>query len=147
MKKNKLFYICLVLLMSIVSLNASAQTTVKGTVVDEAGEPIIGATVQVKGSTTGTITDFDGNYTIAVPAKGQLVVSFIGYISQTITDMKNATKVVLKEDAQMIEEVVVVGYGTQKKSHLTGSVETVPVEEITDLATNDLTGSLRGLWW
>lgn len=145
MKKNKLFYICLVLLMSIVSLNASAQTTVKGTVVDEAGEPIIGATVQVKGSTTGTITDFDGNYTIAVPAKGQLVVSFIGYISQTITDMKNAAKVVLKEDAQMIEEVVVVGYGTQKKSHLTGSVETVPVEEITDLATNDLTGSLRGL--
>ena len=83
MKKNKLFYICLVLLMSIVSLNASAQTTVKGTVVDEAGEPIIGATVQVKGSTTGTITDFDGNYTIAVPAKGQLVARSV--ISSTGT--------------------------------------------------------------
>ncbi|MBP5278393.1 MAG: carboxypeptidase-like regulatory domain-containing protein, partial [Prevotella sp.] len=105
MKKNKLFYICLVLLMSIVSLNASAQTTVKGTVVDEAGEPIIGATVQVKGTTTGTITDFDGNFTISVPAKSKLVVSFIGYISQTITDMSKAAKVVLKEDAQMIEEV------------------------------------------
>lgn len=145
MKKNKFFQICLVLLMSFVSMTASAQNIVKGQVVDESGEPIIGATVQVKGSSGGTITDLDGNYSLSVPAKGQLIVSFIGYVSQTISDMKQASKIVLKEDAQQIEEVVVVGYGTQKKSHLTGSVETVPMEEVADLATNDLTSSLRGL--
>ena len=139
MKKNKFFQICLVLLMSFVSMTASAQNIVKGQVVDESGEPIIGATVQVKGSSGGTITDLDGNYSLSVPAKGQLIVSFIGYVSQTISDMKQASKIVLKEDAQQIEEVVVVGYGTQKKSHLTGSVETVPMEEVADLATNDLT--------
>ena len=133
------------LLIAFVSMAASAQRTVKGTVVDQSGEPIIGATVQVKGSSTGTITDFDGNFTLPnVPAKAQVVVSFIGYITETITNFNNP-KVVLKEDAQQIEEVVVVGYGTQKKSHLTGSVETVPMEEVADLATNDLTGSLRGM--
>ena len=135
----------IILLMAFVAMAASAQKTVKGTVVDQSGEPIIGATVQVKGTSTGTITDLDGNFTLPnVPAKGQIVVSFIGYISETITNFNNP-KVVLKEDAQQIEEVVVVGYGTQKKSHLTGSVETVPMEEVADLATNDLTSSLRGL--
>ena len=131
--------------MSLVSMTMSAQKTVKGTVVDQSGEPVIGATVQVKGSSTGTITDLDGNFTLAnVPEKAQLVVSFIGYLSETITNLNNP-KVVLKEDTQQIEEVVVVGYGTQKKAHLTGSIETVPMEEVADLATNDLTSSLRGL--
>ena len=144
MKKN-IINLCLVLLMSLVSMTMSAQKTVKGTVVDQSGEPVIGATVQVKGSSTGTITDLDGNFTLAnVPEKAQLVVSFIGYLSETITNLNNP-KVVLKEDTQQIEEVVVVGYGTQKKAHLTGSIETVPMEEVADLATNDLTSSLRGL--
>ena len=135
----------ILMLMAFVSMAVSAQRTVKGTVVDANGEPIIGATVQVKGSGTGTITDLDGNFTLPnVPAKAQLVVSYIGYLSETISNLNNP-QVTLKEDSQQLEEVVVVGYGTQKKAHLTGSVETVPVNEITDLATNDLTGSLRGL--
>ncbi len=135
----------ILMLMALASIGVSAQSTVNGTVVDSNGEPIIGATVMVKGTSTGTVTDFDGNFTLPnVPAKAQLVVSYIGYLSQTITNLNNP-KVTLKEDSQQLEEVVVVGYGTQKKAHLTGSVETVPVNEIQDLATNDLTGSLRGL--
>ena len=135
----------ILMLMAFVSMAVSAQRTVKGSVVDQNGEAIIGATVQVKGSGTGTITDLDGNFTLTnVPAKAQIVISYIGYISETISNLNNP-KVVLKEDSQQLEEVVVVGYGTQKKAHLTGSVETVPVGEITDLATNDLAGSLRGL--
>ncbi len=135
----------ILMLMAFVSIAVSAQRTVKGTVVDANGEAIIGATVQVKGSGTGTITDLDGNFSLAnVPAKAELVVSYIGYVSQTISNLNNP-KVTLKEDSQQLEEVVVVGYGTQKKAHLTGSVETVPMNEVQDLATNDLTSSLRGL--
>ena len=136
----------ILMLMAFVSTVSLAQSTVKGTVVDANGEPIIGATVQVKGSAaSGTITDLDGNFTLAgVPAKAQLVVSYIGYISETVSNLNNP-KITLKEDSQQLEEVVVVGYGTQKKAHLTGSIETVPVDEITDLGSSDLAGSLRGL--
>ena len=136
----------ILMLMAFVSTVSLAQSTVKGTVVDANGEPIIGATVQVKGSAaSGTITDLDGNFTLAgVPAKAQLVVSYIGYISETVSNLNNP-KITLKEDSQQLEEVVVVGYGTQKKAHLTGSIETVPVDEITDLGSSDLAGSLHGL--
>jgi len=135
----------ILMLMAFVSMAVSAQRTVKGTVVDANGEPIIGATVQVKGSGTGTITDFDGNFTLPnVPSKAQLVVSYIGYLSETISNLNNP-KITLKEDSQQLEEVVVVGYGTQKKAHLTGSVETVPMSEVTDLSSSDLTSTLRGL--
>ncbi len=135
----------ILMLMALVSIGVSAQSTVKGAVVDSNGEPIIGATVMVKGTSTGTVTDFDGNFTLPnVPAKAQLVVSYIGYLSETISNLNNP-KVTLKEDSQQLEEVVVVGYGTQKKAHLTGSVESVPVNELQDLASSDLAGSLRGL--
>ena len=135
----------ILMLMAFVSIAVSAQKTVKGTVVDANGEPVIGATVQIKGSGTGTITDLDGNFSLAnVPAKAVLEVSYIGYITETITNLNNP-KVTLKEDSQQLEEVVVVGYGTQKKAHLTGAIETVPMDDITDLGSSDLAGSLRGL--
>lgn len=89
--------------------------TVKGTVVDATGEPIIGANIMVKGTTNGCITDIDGNFSLS-NAKGTLVISFIGYKSQEIVVKGNETnlKVVLAEDSEMLDEVVVVGYGTQK---------------------------------
>ncbi|MDO4162915.1 MAG: TonB-dependent receptor [Bacteroides sp.] len=100
--------------------------TVKGTVFDANGEPVIGANVMLKGTTNGTITDIDGNFTLS-NAKGTLVVSFIGYKSQEIVVNGNETnlKIVLKEDSELLEEVVVVGYGTQKKESLTGAVTVV----------------------
>ena len=100
--------------------------TVKGTVVDAAGIPVIGANVMVKGTTNGTITDIDGNFTLS-NAKGTLVVSFIGYQTQEINVKGNETslQIVLREDAEVLDEVVVVGYGTMKKESLTGSVAVV----------------------
>ena len=90
--------------------------TVKGTVVDASGEPVIGASVLMKGTTTGTITDIDGNFSLANVKPGILVVSYIGYKTQEI-QVKGGTpvKVVLEEDSEVLDEVVVVGYGTQKK--------------------------------
>lgn len=144
MKQHNIFRICLVL-MAFLALPAFAQNQIyKGMVVDEAGEPIIGATVKVVGTNTGTITDMDGNFTVAV-SKGQKVeISFLGYTTQTISDFSKV-KIILKEDTQKLDEVVVVGYGTQKKAHLTGAIATVPMDEIQDLAGGDLASSLSGM--
>lgn len=100
--------------------------TVKGKVVDAAGEPVIGANVMVKGTTNGTITDVDGNFKLD-NAQGTLVVSFIGYKTQEVVVKGNETnlQIVLKEDSELLEEVVVVGYGTMKKESLTGAVTVV----------------------
>ena len=100
---------------------AQQQKRVTGKVVDKNGEPVIGANVVVKGTTNGTITDFDGNFSLEVPAKAQLAISYIGYVAQEIA-VGNQTqlKVTLSEDAEALDEVVVVGYGTMKKRDLTG---------------------------
>lgn len=137
---------CLGAVLSLSALTASAQErVVKGQVVDEAGLPVIGATVVVEGSNSnGVITDIDGNYTISVPAKKSLVISFIGYVTQTISDFKQ-TRIVMKEDAQQLDEVVVVGYGTQKKAHLTGAISTVAMDDIQDLSGAGLASSLGGM--
>ncbi len=144
MKKNFIYSFCLCLAAMMLSLSAMAQTTVKGTVVDEAGQPVIGATVIVKGTTIGTTTGVDGDFQLPVPAKGVMEVSFLGYVSQEVENLNNP-KVVLIEDKQQIEEVVVVGYGTQKKAHLTGSVAAVPMDEIQDISTGSLGTALSGL--
>lgn len=130
-------------LMLMFSASAMAQNqTVTGTVLDEAGEPVIGATVTVTGTKNATITDFDGNYKIEVPKGGKVTITYIGYLPTTV---KAGGTVSLMEDKQSLEEVVVVGYGSQKKSHLTGSVATVPMDEIQDLASAGLASSLSGL--
>ena len=118
----------LLILFSAISLSVSAQTiTVKGNVKDTSGEPVIGASVVEKGNTTnGTITDFDGNFTLNNASKGILVVSYIGYKTQEVpVNEKNLMKIILKEDTEVLDEVVVVGYGTQKKATLTGAVASV----------------------
>ena len=144
MKQHNIFSICFVLL-AFLALPAFAQNQIyKGTVVDETGEPVIGATIKVVGTNTGAITDMDGNFNVPV-AKGQKVeISFLGYSTQTISDFKQ-TKIVLTEDTQKLDEVVVVGYGSQKKAHLTGSVATVQMDDITDLASGDLASTLSGM--
>lgn len=118
--------------------------TVKGMVVDEMGEPIIGANIKVEGTTTGVISDLDGNFIVNVPTNGKLIVSFIGYITQTVALKGNDVKVVLKEDAQSLEEVVVVGYATQKMKNVTGAITTVNTNDISNLPTGDLGSSLKG---
>ena len=105
--------------------------TATGLVVDAAGEPVIGASVVEKGTTNGIVTDIDGKFTLSVKQGAVLRISFVGYQTQDIKADKNM-KVVLMEDAEMLSEVVVVGYGAQKKTNLTGAVATVDVGKALD---------------
>lgn len=104
---------------------ASHAAIVKGTVTDEAGEPLIGATVMVAGSSSGIATDIDGNFSIDVPKGKTLRVSYVGYVTQDVKASSDNLKIVMKEDNALLEEVVVVGYGTMKRKDLTGSITTV----------------------
>lgn len=125
------------------------QQSVKitGKVVDAADEPIIGASITVKGNTSlGTITDIDGNFTLSVPARSKLVISYIGYAQQEITAVSNKLmKITLKEDSEMLDEVVVVGFGTQKKVNLTGAVSTVSAKEIKERPVVNAVQALQGV--
>ena len=111
---------------------AFAQTiTVKGTVVDKEGEPLIGASVVVQGETLGTATDFDGNFSISAPSNGTLLVSYVGYETQEIAiNGRTEINVTLHENSVLLGEVVAIGYGTVKKSDATGSVATIKPSEI-----------------
>ena len=132
-------------LLCLFPLGALAQGTVTGTVNDEAGEPIIGASVQVQGTKTGAITDFNGNFSVQAGSNATLVISYIGYTSATVkVNGRNNITVVLKEDAQTLNDVVVIGYGVQKKSDLTGAVASVKGDEIKNLSTTDAGAALQG---
>ena len=121
------------------------SSTVNGKITDANGEPIIGASVVIKGTTNGTITDFDGNFMLEVPAKATLVVSYVGYKTLEVpVNGKKTLNINLKEDTEMLDEVVVVGYGTQKKATLTGSVSQVGGEELKKVAATNLTNTLAG---
>ena len=119
---------------------------VTGVVVDGTGEPVIGANVVVKGTTNGTITDFDGNYTIeGVSANDVLLISYIGYLSQEVpVGNQSMIKVTLKEDTQTLDEVVVVGYGTMKKSDVTGSISTAKGDDLVKNQSFSALDNLRG---
>lgn len=114
------------------------KISVTGTVVDELGEPVIGASVMEKGTNNGVVTDYDGNFTLSVPAKATIVVSYIGSASQEVAvNGRRELQVTLKEDNNILNEVVVVGYGTQKKGDITSSVGSVKSEDFTQGAIND----------
>lgn len=119
---------------------------VKGKVVDETGESVIGASVLVKGTGNGTVTDIDGNFELAVSAKEvTLEVSFIGYSKTTVKAKAGVlAKIVLKEDTELLDEVVVVAYGTQKKSNLTGSVDVVGSKEMANRPVTSASAMLQG---
>ena len=133
------------LLLCMGATGAYAQK-VTGNVVDASGEPIIGASVVVKGTSNGTITDFNGNYTIqGVPSNGSLVISYVGYSSQTVPVAgKSTINVTLQEDRQLLDEVVVVGYGTQKKSDVTGSMINIGEEQLNNRPVNNAFEALQG---
>ena len=156
-KKYLLYSLCLTSLFALAEplqaqqQNATPQATqqqqgrtVKGTVVDETGLAIIGASVKVQGTTTGAITDLDGNFTIQVPEGGKLEVSYIGYITQTVSNL-NDPRIVLLEDMMKLDEVVVVGYGAQKMKNVTGAIETLTPDDIKDLSVGSLSDALRGM--
>lgn len=126
------------------TINASDIT---GVVVDAAGVPLIGVNVLEKGTTNGTITDFDGKFSLNVSSpNAKLVISYIGYVSQEVSVPKNGElKVVLKEDTETLEEVVVVGYGTQKKANLSGSVSSVDSEQLQNRPIQNVSSGLQGL--
>ena len=132
-------------LLCLFPLGAMAQSVVKGTVNDEAGEPIIGASVKVQGTKAGGITDFNGNFSVEANANSTLVISYIGYTTATIkVNGRNNIVVALKEDAQTLNDVVVIGYGVQKKSDLTGAVASVKGDEIKNLSTTDAAAAMQG---
>jgi len=119
--------------------------TVKGQIVDENGEPIIGATVMLKGTSKGAITDLNGNFTLENATKGTLIISYIGYITEEVqTNGQGSVNVVLKEDTKRLDEVVVVGYGTQRKEELSSSVMSVKSSEFVQATKPDVAGLIRG---
>ena len=116
-----------------------------GVVTDASNEPIVGASVVEKGTTNGVITDYDGNFTLNVPAKATIVISYVGYQTQEIAvNGRNHIKTILKEDTELLDEVVVVGYGTMKKSDMTGAISSVDVEELTKRTTTNPAEALQG---
>ena len=131
-------------LLCMIPLGMSAQT-VKGTVNDETGEPIIGATVKVQGSSEGTITDFNGHFTIKASTNATLTISYVGYVTQQVkVGGKSSVSVTLVEDNTTLNDVVVIGYGVQKKKLVTGATVQVKGDDITKLSTTDAFTALQG---
>ena len=134
------------LLVFVCSIGASAQSRVTGKVVDANGEPVIGASVMVKGTSNGVVTDLDGNYSISnVPAGASLNISYVGYRTRTVAvDGKSQLNVTMEEDRQLLDEVVVVGYGTQKRSDVTGSMVNIGEEQLNTRPVNNAFEALQG---
>ena len=135
------------LLLTLFSFTAAfAQVLVKGTILDESGETVIGASVMIKGTTQGTITDFDGKFSLNVPdKKAVLVISFIGYANQEVkVDTSKPMTIVLKEDSELLDEVVVVGYQEVKKRDLTGSVAKANMEQLLNTPVSSFDQTLGG---
>lgn len=122
------------------------KRSVTGTVSDMRGEPVIGANVMVKGTRLGTVTDMDGHFALEVPEGATLQVSYIGYVDQSVeVSQQSVLEITLEEDTQALDEVVVVGYGAQKKVNLTGAVSTVKMEALEDRPITNATNALAGV--
>lgn len=148
---NFVAWFCTMLLLLFATTSYAQNKSISGTVRDESGEVVINANVRLVGSSTiGTITDIDGKFNLNVPAKGTLEVSFIGYVTKHVT-LNGASHydIILKEDNKTLEEVVVVGYGTQKKATLTGAISSIDNEKLQLTKTQDtknmLTGKIPGV--
>ena len=146
---NKAFttlLICISLFLNIQELSAQNQKiNVTGVVKDEAGETFIGASVLEKGTANGTITDLGGGFSLTVASNGTLVVSFIGYATQEIpVNGKSSFNILLKEDSKLLDEVVVVGYGTMRKKDLTGSIVQIRPDKLANENPKTVQDILRG---
>ncbi|WP_025068621.1 SusC/RagA family TonB-linked outer membrane protein [Bacteroides gallinarum] len=139
--------LCFVFVMLVVQCAFAQDRTITGTVTDNKQEPLIGVNVVVKGNTSvGAITDLDGKYSLSVPeGKATLVFSYIGYVTQEVSvGSRNTVDVVLVDDAQALDEVVVVGYGVVKKRDLVGSIASVKSQDITAVPTSNVLESMQG---
>ncbi|MBR6978900.1 MAG: TonB-dependent receptor [Prevotella sp.] len=130
--------LALLFLLCLFPMGALAQGVVKGTVIDEAGEPVIGASVLVQGTKAGAITDFDGNFSVEAASNATLQISYVGFVTETVSVQgRNNIQVTLKEDATSLNDVVVIGYGTQKKKLITGATVQVKGDDIAKLNTTN----------
>ena len=135
----------LLLALFLLPAAAGAQQLVKGTVIDTDEIPLIGVNILVKGTSTGTVTDFDGNYELTVPDGATLIFSYTGYVSQEVpVEGRSSINLTLAGDAEVLEEVVVIGYGVVRKSDLTGSVAKIGGEELTAIVAGNPTSALQG---
>ena len=144
---NTIRNLFLAVLFTVSATSAFAQNvTVKGKVTDSSGAPVIGATVMLSSNqTVGTQTDLDGNYSIGVPANASLIFSCVGYTTQTVAVAgKTVIDVVLSEDAEFLQETVVIGYGVQKKSDVTGAIASVKETDLENRTTTDVAQALQG---
>ena len=130
--------LAILFLLCLFSLGTMAQSIVKGTVIDEAGEAVIGASVQVQGAKTGAVTDFNGNFSVQAASNATLIISYVGYVTETVNVQgRSDIKVTLREDVTTLNDVVVVGYGVQKKKLVTGATVQVKGDEIAKLNTTN----------
>jgi TonB-linked SusC/RagA family outer membrane protein len=143
---NKMKSGILCLMTGLLSLSVSAQTTVGGTVTDKSGDPLSGVSIVVKGTTTGTVSSIEGTYSVSIPgADAVLVYSYLGYITQEIAvNNRTLINVVLEEDAQALDEIVVVGYGVQKKRDLTGAVSSIKLDDAPVATFSTVSHALAG---
>ena len=147
MKKNRFTKVALFMLLQLMfSLWTFGQSLlVQGTVTDETGVPLVGVNVAIQGTTMGTITDVNGNYQIEAVSGSTLTFSFVGYLSESVVvETQTTVNITLVPDVTQLEDVVVVGYGTQKKETLTGSVVNVSGKEIEKSPSSNLASSLAG---
>ena len=126
------------------SVFAQKQVNVSGRITDELNEPMIGVSVLEKGTTNGVITDLDGNYTLSVNEGSTIVFSYIGYVTQEKKAVAGTMNIILKEDSKTLDEVVVVGYGVQKKESLTGAIAAIGADEIATTKTENLISNIQG---
>ena len=144
-RKQERFVLFLMLLLLFPLGALAQQKLIKGQVVDEMGEPIIGATVMVKGVTGGTITDIDGNFSIQGKVGSTLSVTYVGYAPlQVKVTKQEGNRLVMKEDAKVLDEVVVVGMDTQKRNTITAAVATLKDDAIVNRPVTDVTSALQG---
>ena len=142
-RKSLTTVICAVLLPLVAF---SQNITVTGTVKDQNEEPIPGAYVTVSGTSTGTVTDLNGSFSISAASNASLEVSFIGFVTETVqVNGQSQINITLREDSEQLDDVVVIGYGTAKKSDVTGSVASVSARELTAIQTGNITSSLQGM--
>ena len=139
-------HIIIILLFMGFSLSAHAQNlNLRGRVVDTEDIPLIGVNVIQKGTTNGIVTDLDGNFSLEVPANSTIVFSYIGFADQEVVwEGSGDLNIVLKEDTELLDELVVVGYGTQRRVNLTGAVSTVNGDELTNRLSHSVTNMLQG---
>lgn len=145
LKQSWKLFLLLGALLTCSQFAMAQQISVSGTVTDPTGEPIIGATVMAQGTANGTVTDYEGNYTIKADALGALRFSYVGYETQTIAiEQRTVINVTMQENTSLLDELVVIGYGTLKKSDLTGAVGSIGGKDIKDVPVNNVGQALQG---